>query len=155
MTLDLEQFVDKKVIVTLNNDQVIETTICKQEKPYSVTYPYYYEYYDEVGNYSVVRTYNESGIYDIGNFNSAYNIKSIQLKNQPMTKLSDKAFDNLCNALTSDVILYIDKDSRYVHFMQEVIPDALSQLMGPLDDDLKCELSMAIMDRMALKQTNL
>lgn len=72
-----------------------------------------------------------------------------------MTKLSNRTFQQLADTLTSDVIDYLHEDERYVLFMQEVIPDALSHLMGELDENLKCELSMAIMDRMALKQTNL
>ena len=34
--------------------------------------------------------------------------------------------------------------------MQEVIPDALSHLMGQLDEDLKFELSLAIMGRIVV-----
>ena len=67
-----------------------------------------------------------------------------------MTKLSDKTFQNLADALTFEVIDYIEQDSRYMEFMQEVIPDALNHLMGQLDEDLKFELSLAIMDRIAV-----
>ena len=145
MNINLEDFVDKEVIITLNNDQVIETTIRKESDWYS--YPYYYQYKDNERN--VVRIYRKNGIND----NYPYNIKSIQLKNQskPMTKLSDKTFQNLVNALTSEVISYIEKDERYVNFMQEVIPDALSDLMGQLDEDLRYELSMSIMDNIMFR----
>jgi hypothetical protein len=61
--------------------------------------------------------------------------------------LSDKSFQNIASALTPDVIKYIEQDSRYVDFMQEVIPDALKELMGDIDSDLKFQLSWAIMDR--------
>ena len=147
MTINLEDFVDKEVIITLNNGQVIETTVHKESDWYVGSYPYYYQYKDKERN--VVRISRKNGIND----NYLYNIKSIQLKNQykPMTKLSDKAFRNLVNALTSEVISYIEKDERYVNFMQEVIPDALSDLMGQLDEDLRCELSMSIMDNIMFR----
>lgn len=67
-----------------------------------------------------------------------------------MTKLSDSTFKKLADTLTSEVIDYIEQDSRYVDFMYEVIPDALSHMMGQLDDDLKCELSGAIMERIVM-----
>lgn len=67
-----------------------------------------------------------------------------------MTKLSDSTFKKLADTLTSEVIDYIEQDSRYVDFMYEVIPDALSHMMGQLDDDLKCELSSAIMERIVM-----
>lgn len=70
-----------------------------------------------------------------------------------MIKLSNKAFQNLADSLTSEVSEYIEQDSRYVDFLQEMIPDALSHLMGQLDEDLKFELSLAIMDRIANNQS--
>lgn len=62
--------------------------------------------------------------------------------------LSNKTFQKLAEALTPEVIDYINKDERYVLFMQEIIPDALEDKLGQIDDDLKFELSMCIMDRM-------
>lgn len=69
-----------------------------------------------------------------------------------MTKLSANAFHNLSVVLTDEVIDYIEQDSRYVDFMQEVIPDALQHKMGQLDEDLKFELSLAIMDQITLRK---
>jgi hypothetical protein len=60
--------------------------------------------------------------------------------------LSQKAFHKLSQTLTPEVIDYIYKDERYVEFMQEIIPDALVEKLGQIDEDLKCELSMSIMD---------
>lgn len=74
-------------------------------------------------------------------------------KSNRMTKLSDKTFQELADTLTFEVISCIEQDSRYVDFMQEVIPDSLCFLMGQLDDDLKFELSLAIMDRIMLQKS--
>jgi len=63
-----------------------------------------------------------------------------------MTKLSNSTFQKLADTLTSEVIDYIRQDSRYENFLQEMIPDALSHLMGELDEELKYELSMTIFD---------
>ena len=146
MTIDLEDFVDKEVIITLNDGGKYE---CVFEKNNSIdSYPYYFK-----DTRWVKPSFTRKGIYDVSFPDGPMNIKSIQLKNQPkqMTKLSDKAFQNLTNALTSEVISFIERDDRYVEFMQEMIPDALSDLMGQLDEDLKCELSMAIMDNIMFR----
>lgn len=70
-----------------------------------------------------------------------------------MTKLSQKTFQSLTDALTPEVIDYIVNDGRYVDFMQEVIPDALNHLMGELDEPLHYELSFAVMDNITLTQS--
>lgn len=70
-------------------------------------------------------------------------------------KLSPKSFKNIASALVPDVIRYIEEDSRYVDFMQEVIPDAIVNLMGELDQDLKFELYLAIMDKILLHKSTL
>lgn len=150
MTVNLENFVDKEVILTLDSGEKVETKIDRNEyrKPYS--------YWCTVGEYE--RSYTKDGLYDI-DYDNPYNIKSIQLKTKPqelnMTKLSNQTFQKLADTLTAEVIDCIEQDSRYVDFMQEVIPDALVHLMGQLDEDLKCELSMAIMDRIALRPSSI
>ena len=72
-----------------------------------------------------------------------------------MVKLSNSTFQKLADTLTSEVIEYIEQDSRYMEFMQEVIPDALLHLMGQLDEDLKFELSLAIMDRIVMNPSKI
>ncbi len=67
-----------------------------------------------------------------------------------MTKLSDKTFQKLAEALTSEIIEYIEQDSRYVDFMQEIIPDALEYKMGEIEQDLKYDLSLVIMDKIRI-----
>jgi hypothetical protein len=69
--------------------------------------------------------------------------------------LSNKTFQKLAEALTPEVIDYINKDERYVLFMQEIIPDALEDKLGQIDDDLKFELAVCIMDRMCFRTCSL
>lgn len=149
MTVNLEDFVDKEVVVTFRDGDKVETIIGRN--------------YDSIYSYWVLdsgskRTYTKDGVYDI-EYDNPYNIKSIQLKNSPkelnVTKLSNSTFQKLADTLTSEVIEYIEQDSRYVDFMYEVIPDALSHMMGQLDDDLKCELSTAIMDRIVMNPSKI
>jgi hypothetical protein len=65
--------------------------------------------------------------------------------------LSNKTIQKLSNALTSEVIDYIQNDERYTEFMMEVIPDAVSEKLGSHDAELITELSMCIMDNIMLR----
>jgi hypothetical protein len=66
--------------------------------------------------------------------------------------LSNQTIINLASALVPEVIDYIYEDQRWCEFMHEVIPDALQDKLGEIDEDLKFELAMCIMDRISLKK---
>lgn len=66
--------------------------------------------------------------------------------------LSYKTIQNLAEAMTPEVIEFIQNDGRWVGFMNEIIPDALEQKMGKLDDELHFDLSMEILGRITLTQ---
>ena len=69
--------------------------------------------------------------------------------------LATKSIQEIASALVSDVVKYIEEDSRYVDFMQEVIPDAIQSYLGNVDEDLKFELSLCVMDRICFRKSNL
>jgi hypothetical protein len=69
--------------------------------------------------------------------------------------LSTKSIQDIASALVPDVVKYIEEDSRYVDFMQEVIPDAIQSYLGNVDEDLKFELSLCIMDSICFRKSNL
>jgi hypothetical protein len=66
--------------------------------------------------------------------------------------LSSKTINNLASAMVPEVIDYIYQDERWCEFMHEVIPDALQDKLGQIDEELKFELAMCIMDRICFKQ---
>ena len=68
-------------------------------------------------------------------------------------KLSNKTIQSLADALTPEVISYIHNDERYAEFMMELIPDAIQDAMGDLDDDLKMKLSFCVLERVCFKAT--
>lgn len=61
--------------------------------------------------------------------------------------LSNKTINDLAKALVPEVIDYIHSDERYVDFLQEIIPDAVQDKLGDIDEELRFELSLCIMDR--------
>lgn len=66
--------------------------------------------------------------------------------------LSSKTISNLADALVPEVIDYIYQDERWCEFMQQIVPDALKEKLGEVDEDLQFDLAMCIMDRITLKQ---
>ena len=64
--------------------------------------------------------------------------------------LSNSTINKLAEVLTRDVIDYICDDDRWVEFMMDVIPDALNDKLGEIDNDLLIEISTCIMDRIVL-----
>ena len=68
--------------------------------------------------------------------------------------LSTTTITKLADALSADVIQYIEKDERYVEFLMDVIPDALNEFLGELEMDLCVELSTSIMDKIYFRRTS-
>jgi hypothetical protein len=66
--------------------------------------------------------------------------------------LSNQTISNLAAALVPEVIDYIYLDERWCEFMQQVVPDALREKLGEVDEELQFDLAMCIMDRITLKQ---
>lgn len=65
--------------------------------------------------------------------------------------LSNKTTRQLGIALTSEVMEYIYQDERWIDFMYEIIPDAIQEKMGNLNEDLLFELSLIVMENIHLK----
>lgn len=65
--------------------------------------------------------------------------------------LSTKTIQNLSKALAPEVVDYIFGDERWVDFLHEIIPDAIDSTIGGIDEDLKFELALCIMDKILLK----
>ena len=66
--------------------------------------------------------------------------------------LSNQTISNLASALVPEVIDYIYQDQRWCEFMHQIVPDALKDKLGEIDDDLQFDLAMCIMDRITLKK---
>lgn len=66
--------------------------------------------------------------------------------------LSYQTINRLASALVPEVIDYIYQDERWCEFMQEIVPDALQEQLGEIDEELKFQLAMYIMDRICFRQ---
>ena len=66
--------------------------------------------------------------------------------------LSNQTISNLASALVPEVIDYIYEDERWCEFLHEIVPDALKDKLGEIDENLQFDLAMCIMDRITLKK---
>ena len=64
--------------------------------------------------------------------------------------LSNATFNKLADALKSEVVSYILQDERYVEFLMDMIPDAIQEKLGPMDDIVLYELSLCVMEKIEL-----
>lgn len=65
--------------------------------------------------------------------------------------LSNSTIKNLSISLTPDVIKEIYSDERWIDLMMEILPEIVSDNLGSEDIDLITEISVCIMDNIALK----
>lgn len=64
--------------------------------------------------------------------------------------LSDLTIQRLSDALCDDVSQYITEDDRFFDLMVELIPDAISDKLGSIDDTVLAELSVCISGKLRL-----
>jgi hypothetical protein len=65
--------------------------------------------------------------------------------------LSNATFNKLADALKAEVVSYILQDERYVEFLMDMIPDAIQEKLGPMDDIVLYELSLCVMEKIELQ----
>jgi len=65
--------------------------------------------------------------------------------------LSNATFNKLADALKSEVVSYILQDESYVEFLMDMIPDAIQEKLGPMDDIVLYELSLCVMEKIELQ----
>jgi len=64
--------------------------------------------------------------------------------------LSDSTIQRLADALSDDVAQFITEDERFFDLMVELIPDAIRDKLGDVDDMVLAELSMCISGQIRL-----
>jgi predicted house-cleaning noncanonical NTP pyrophosphatase (MazG superfamily) len=69
--------------------------------------------------------------------------------------LSNKTYQNLAKALQDEVAEYIRQDERYMDFMMELVPDAIQNKLGFMNDEVLMELSMCVLDKLDISPTRL
>jgi len=78
---------------------------------------------------------------------------SPQLSNFSLTDmaLSAKCVSRMADALKEEIIEHIYMSEKYSDLMHDLVADALYSKLGIIDEDLRFELGMCIIDRLELK----
>lgn len=64
--------------------------------------------------------------------------------------LSESTIQRLADALSDDVAQYITEDERFFDLMMELIPDAIHDKLGNVEDQIVAELSVCISGQLRL-----
>jgi hypothetical protein len=144
--INLEEFVNKEVHITLRNDEEYVATIKKYG---AYTYSYCFEH--PCGQPC---TYTQEGIHDLNTSmqRCGLDIVKIELK-QPqktMTPLSDATIQKLADALTTDAIKYLETDEEVIETLVSVIGRFLIDRMGQMDDTLLSEICISIFEQISI-----
>lgn len=146
MTIDLSQFVDKEVHITLRGGEEFVTTIKKHENEEEYSYPFYFIHpFGEQVNYS------QSGCHGFRHLD----IIKIKLRNsEPMNEsLKCETVIGIADAMIPEVIRYVESHKRYAELMFSLMDEFMTQNLGSLNENVKGELSCFMMDRILLRST--
>jgi hypothetical protein len=66
--------------------------------------------------------------------------------------LSNQTIQSLSDALVPEVVHYIFNDERWMNFLHEIVPDAIITTLGKVDDDVLFDLSLCVMDSLAVQK---
>jgi hypothetical protein len=144
MTIDLSQFVDKEVIVTLRDKSIRHGIVQGYSFLLSNFYSYSIEFVGVTGHWYYS---NDGRYYTQGSH--IRDIVDIQLKRpqKTMTKLSESTVRKLADVLTPEAVKYIQESEKYAEFMMNMFSEFISQQMGEMDGILKDEIRFLLMDR--------
>lgn len=132
MTINLEEFVNKEVIIRFYNGSRIGAIIEKDNLVEG--YPFYFK--DEICEYQY---YSKSGY--AWKSHRYCNIIDIQLKKPQKTMaLSDKTIEKLAEALAPEAVEYIQQSDEYLQFMTEQLTKFLKERMGEMDNEVAVEI---------------
>ena len=145
MTIDLSQFVDKEVTVTLRNGEEYVTTI--REVKDQISYPYYFV--SPSGNLLTYTLYGSHGVSE--NFRSRDIVKIEHRHTKPMTEsLKDKTLHGIAKVLTPEAIEYVKSHEKYAEVMNELFHEFLTDKFGDMEAEVKGEIAFMLRNSITL-----
>ena len=147
MTIDLSQFVDKEVHITLRNGEEFVTTLKKQ---YDTTYPYYFSH-----SSGCSLSYTECGIHDFNTSlqRSLFDIIKIKLRNpEPMTEsLKCETLKGITKSLIPGLIPFVESHPKYAEVMYQLFDEFLTDKFGDMKPEVKGEIACMFMDSLTFR----
>jgi hypothetical protein len=65
--------------------------------------------------------------------------------------LSNQSIRQLSQSIKSDVIEHLYESDEYTEFLQTILPEIVSDLLGDIDEELKHEIAFNLFDSIVLK----
>ena len=65
--------------------------------------------------------------------------------------LSNQSIRKLSQSIKSDVIEHLYESDEYTEFLQTILPEIVSDLLGDIDEELKHEIAFNLFDSIVLK----
>lgn len=143
-TMNIQDYLDKEVIVTLQNNTKHQGIIRKGDA--ILDNFYLYDAKTNVYKMSFFSNGRRVGIYVNGDAVSIEEVK----KPEPTSSLKSSMLHSIANVLTPDAIRYIEQHPKYAECMMILIEEFLQKELG----DIKGELPFMIMDNIYLNKSN-
>jgi hypothetical protein len=135
MIINLEEFVNKEVVIVFQDGSRKETVIGRDKS--KGEYPYFIK-----GKYGDTHYYSQSGY----NWNPSFcdyrgNIVDIVLKKSQKTMaLSDKTIKNIASTLVPEAVKYVYESEEYVQFLTEQFTKFMNKKIGPMNHEVAIEI---------------
>lgn len=147
MTINLEHFVNKEVLIVNNCGN---TRVGFLKKSSDINSSFNYRLHLEDGLYI---SYNKQGYCYTESPNDPYNIKKIQLRHQStMTEpLKDDTMKVMVRCLTPEAIRYIEGHEKYAEMIFSLFDEFLNEKIGEVNEQVKGNMSCFFMDGISIK----
>lgn len=150
MTIDLSQFVDKEVHITLRNGEEYVTVIKKHGDHANTLYSYYF-----VHPFGHSLSYTESGIHDLNCSlqRSTLDIIKIKLRNpEPMTEsLKCETLKGITKSLIPELIPFVESHEKYAEVMYQLFDEFMTEKFGDMKPEVKGDICCMFMDSLSFR----
>jgi hypothetical protein len=150
MTIDLSQFVDKEVTVTLRNGSQCKVYIKEEFTSNGRNYYASGEYLDD--EFTFFGHYSKNGVNGPETDTSPYDIIKIEHHyTKPMTEsLKCETLKGITKSLIPELIPFVESHEKYAEVMGQLFHEFLTDKFGDMKPEVKCEISCMFMDSVTL-----
>jgi len=150
MTIDLSQFVDKEVHITLRNGEECVTVIKKHGAHANTLYSYYF-----VHPCGHSLGYTESGIHDLNCSLQRSTLDIIKIEHRytkPMTEsLKCETLKGITKSLIPELIPFVESHEKYAEVMYQLFDEFLTDKFGDMKPEVKGEIACMFMDSLTFR----
>lgn len=152
MTIDLSQFVDKEVHITLRNGEEY-LSILRMQKTGNIMYPYYFYYFTRSSGHCL--SYTHRGDHDLNSSTqrSPFDIIKIEhIYTKPMNEsLKCETLKGITKSLLPELIPFVESHEKYAEVMYQLFDEFMTEKFGDMKTEIKGEISCMFMDSLSFR----